>query len=182
MNPYIYVSVTILSVFSTYYLTHMNNFKVLREKWISELRNASCDLIEAYEKLYYANSTRYEKTTPNITISNEERIMLIKACEDAQAHVTAATTKLQFLFKKDDVEYKAILDAIKPLHSSSDKPENIGNATFRMNSKNRIKPQSDYIETVNIILYKHWNEISKSPLSDVKDFILCKFASIKCKK
>lgn len=177
MSPYIYVGVTVTSVFATYYFTHMNNLKVLREKWINEFRNTSCDLIEAYEKLYYANSSRYERLgNSQINVSDTERLQIIKSCEDAQAHATAALTKLQLLFKNGDSEYERLSEKIKNLHDCSDKPEKIGNE-LRMNPSTRREPQEKYLFLVNEIINKNWNDISKSPFLEVKDFLIRKVCS-----
>lgn len=175
MNPYIYVAVTVVSVFATYYLTHMNNFKVLREKWIKELRDASCDIIEAYERLYYARDWQWELAA-SVNATDEAKNRAIRNSEDAQAHALAAWTKLRLLFKEGDKDYEAVKPKLDVLHNSADSAEMI-EGRLRMNPATRKKAQDEYIKEINVLLHRHWNEISKSPFQTIKDYmvgIFCK--------
>jgi len=183
MHPIVYLSVTVISVFSTYYLTHRNNFKVLREKWITEVRNASCELMAGCEKLFDKNTNRYitensRSRGQNISDSeNQLYLNSLNSCADAKAQVNIPYYKTKLLFKNGDTTFNELDKKIKKLIESSETPKQHGNSSI-MDRKTYELAQQDYNNTVNALLNKHWNEITKSPIDELKSFICDKFCNL----
>ena len=131
MNPlWAILVVNLIALFAVPFLTyryaHKNNLKILKEKWISELRSASTDFIEACERLYYANDVLYGSTSGANVIPDDIRKMLQQRREEAQALVTSADAKIRLLFKEDDKSYIDMKSSIDNLIESVDKPSKSG--------------------------------------------------------
>ncbi|WP_026600336.1 hypothetical protein [Methylomonas sp. 11b] len=172
MNPLAYLTISITAVFATYFLSHRNNLKVLGEKRVTEIRNASCDLIEACQKLYYANDTRYNQLhiPPVGTVTNEVRLEILKQCEHYQAHVVSSASKLRLLFKSDDKDYNNLeLLIVKLIEGCDLKDFNNG-----MNIQNRNSAENELLDFLRDLLDRYWNEISESELNKALIYIKSK--------
>jgi hypothetical protein len=165
MNPlWAILAVNLLALFVvpflTYHFAHKNNLKILKEKWISELRNAATELIEACEKLYSANDSLCSSTSGGNILPDNLRKDLDKRIAEAQAHVTSAKAKIKLLFKDGDDAYQELENSIQNVISSVNEPSTMGDILYIETKKKNIA-QEEYLVKVNTLLGRYWDEISK---------------------
>lgn len=130
--------------FLTYRYAHKNNLKILKEKWITEVRNASAELVDACFRLYYANDSLYQSTSGLTVLPDAERRPLQKRRDDAYAEVAGAHAKMKLLFKDGDEDFKGVEPAILGLISKVDEPVTKGNLLY-MDSSGRDQAQNEYL-------------------------------------
>ncbi len=165
MNPlWAILVVNVIALFGMPFLTHRyahkNNLKILKEKWICELRNAITELIEACAKLYHVNATFYSSIIGGNILPDDLLKILQKHRDDAYAHVTSSNAKIQLLFKDGDKSYEELEDSIKNLISSADRPTGEENMQY-MDSEKRDSAQREFLVKANRLLHQCWNDITK---------------------
>ena len=133
--------------------------KVLKEKWLSNLRDTSSSLVGACDKLYYANDARYQGTANRVGVLDTERKALQRRSEEAQAEVTAECAKLRLLFKDGSKSYSRINGEVTTLVSSVDKPKNSG-GSFYMDTSLWQSAQSSFLAVVNDVIQTEWQKLS----------------------
>jgi hypothetical protein len=164
MNPLwgiLVVNIVALFVvpFLAYRYAHKNNLKMLKEKWITEVRNASAALVEACSRLYSANDSLYQSTSGPTILPDAERKSLQNRRDDAYAEVTGAHAKMRLLFKDGDGDFRGLESTISGLISKVDEPVTTGNLRH-MDPNARLQAQGEYLKKVNNLLHRHWNEIT----------------------
>lgn len=166
MNPtWAIVIVNTIAVFAvpffTYRYAHKNNLKILKEKWLSNVRDATSNLVGSCNKLYYANSTRYERANNKDPLLASEMKLLLRRSEDAQAEVTAASVKLRLLFKEGSTVFNPIKDKISEIISSLDNPIH-DEGLIRIDSAKWYRTQDEFLKSINILLQTEWESISSN--------------------
>ncbi len=146
--------------FFTYWYNHKNNLKILKEKWICELRDTAIEYFNASENLYYANDNFYRRTSTPVTVMPDVQDELQRRREEAQGLVTATSAKIKLLFKKNDSSYVELSKKIDDVLRFVDNPTTEGNLKYIDIDKKNIA-QNDYLEQVNQLLHRCWDEISK---------------------
>ncbi len=146
--------------FLTYRYAHKNNLKILKEKWISELRNAATEFVEACEKLYSAHDSLCRNTSGGNTLPNDIHKDLLKRIDEAQAHVISADAKIKLLFKDGDDVYQELENSIHNVISSVNASSKMGDMLY-IDVQKKNEAQKEYLAKVNALLGRYWDEISK---------------------
>lgn len=165
MNPlWAILAVNILALFLVPYLTyrysHENNLKVLKEKWISSLREAAASVIEVSDNLYQANDVLYQSTGSGNVLDEELRKALQKRKHEAQASFAGVEARVRLLFKNGDVDFEGLKSLMDGLAKAVDKPTKVGDI-LHIDTERKNEAQTEFLNGVNDILHRHWNEISK---------------------
>ena len=93
----------LLAPYLTYKYVHKNNLKLLREKWIAQVREATVRLLRASEGVYRANLELYNRLQPAApAMPPGERQNLDERLAVAQGDFYAARCELRLLFKNGD--------------------------------------------------------------------------------
>lgn len=144
--------------FFTYVYSHINNLKVLKEKWLSHIRDVGIDLLEISERMYKLNDRQYSM----IRAQQDSEPLLSEtkqSLQEAQSQFTAKWNKMRLLFKEGDPEYDTLDKFIDDMKKASDEPVSLETNEPRMDRDKKIEADEEYLRALNDLLYRKWQDV-----------------------
>ena len=172
INPLWFILlVNVFALFAVPYLSfiysHVSNLKTLKEKWITNVRDAAISILEASEKLFRENEQLYtlinNKPSGNDQIAlNEERMEVARReIRNIQSEFFAHRSKLRLLFQEDDQDFSKIDKLVEKLKEAADKPGKGEDGVLNVLRKRKNPADENYVTEFNKYLHAQWDTVQK---------------------
>jgi hypothetical protein len=163
MNPlWFIVAINILALFLAPYLTyrysHTNNLKVIREKWISELRDIAEKAVLISEQMYRSSDDLYAAiANKDLAAQNAARLER----NHYYSKYSALKSKCFLLFGTNDNRLATIDNSLNSLQVAAENYSTNASGTVTMNRQGKNSGNIAFTQSVNEIIQPEWEALEK---------------------